>query len=143
MSLIAGATDSFKEELFRLIHDFAFDTFKIALYQDGSNIGPGTEVYTTSGEVTGTGYSAGGQALTVASIQSSQGVSYVDFSDVSWPGANFTARGALIYNSSKSNRSVLIMDFGVPRLFSSTSNTVVFPVPDRDNAILRIGYVRQ
>lgn len=142
MPIISGATDSFKEELFRAIHDFGSDVIKIALYGNDADLGPATTVYTTTGETSGTGYTAGGATLTVSSIATAAGVAYVDFADVSWSGASFTARAALIYNSSQANRAVIVLDFGVPRSFTSDNNTITFPVAGANTSILRIGYPR-
>lgn len=140
MAIIGGVTDSFKAELFRRIHDFGSDTFKLALYSDG--LGPDTTEYTSTNEVSGTGYSAGGQTLGATTIVQSGAVSYVDIPDASWPGASFSARGGLIYNSTRGNRSVMVLDFGLERAFTSSSNTVVFPVATANTALLRIGVPR-
>lgn len=142
MPVIGGTVDSFKQELFHAIHDFGSDVFKIALYDNDANIGPTTTAYTATDEVSGTGYSAGGATLTISTIGMAQGVSWADISDVSWPGASFTARAGLIYNSTRANRAVMVLDFGIPRVFTSTSNTIVFPAAGANTAVLRLGYPR-
>ena len=122
--------------------NLATDTLKMALYTAFSDIGPLTTVYTTTNEVTGTGYTAGGVAVTGATISTettgpNAGTVYVDFANVSWPGASFTARGALIYNVTRSNKSVAVLDFGSDKIFSSVSNTVTMPVNSATTALIR------
>lgn len=141
-SIISGATDSFKTELLRAIHDFGTDTFKIALYDSTADLGPSTTVYTTTGEVSGTGYTAGGATLAGVALTTSQGVSMVDWTDPAWAGASFTARAAMIYNATNANRAVIILDFGSNRVFTSASNTITFPTPLATSALIRIGVSR-
>jgi hypothetical protein len=114
----------------------------MALYTALSDIGSLTTVYTTANEVVGTGYVAGGVAVTGATISTdttgpNAGTVYVDFNDVAWPGANFTARGALIYNVTRSNKTVAVLDFGSDKIFTSTSNTVVMPENTATTALIR------
>jgi hypothetical protein len=134
-----GLTNSFKQEMLQAGQNLATDTLKMALYTAFSDIGPLTTVYTTTNEVTGTGYSAGGVAVTGATISTDvqTGTVYVDFADVAWPGASFTARGALIYNVTRSNKSVAVLDFGSDKTFSSVSNTVTMPVNSATTALIR------
>ena len=134
-----GLTNSFKQEMLQAGQNLATDTLKMALYTAFSDIGPLTTVYTTTNEVTGTGYTAGGEAVTGATISTDvqTGTVYVDFADVAWPGANFTARGALIYNATQSNKSVAVLDFGSDKTFSSVSNTVTMPVNSATTALIR------
>jgi hypothetical protein len=134
-----GLTNSFKQEMLQAGQNLATDTLKMALYTAFSDIGPLTTVYTTTNEVTGTGYTAGGVAVTGATISTDvqTGTVYVDFADVAWPGANFTARGALIYNATQSNKSVAVLDFGSDKTFSSVSNTVTMPVNSATTALIR------
>ena len=94
-------TTSFKEELYEGVHNLLTDTIKIALYTAYADLGADTTVYTTTDEITGTGYSAGGNVLTGATVQSSGNTAYVSFNNTSWNNASFTCRGALIYNASK------------------------------------------
>ena len=134
-----GLTNSFKQEMLQVGQDLATDTLKMALYTAFSDIGPLTTVYTTTNEVTGTGYTAGGVAVTGATISTDvqTGTVYVNFDNVAWPGANFTARGALIYNATQSNKSVAVLDFGSDKTFSSVSNTVTMPVNSATTALIR------
>ena len=130
-------TNSFLEQLFLGVHDFATDTFKLALYTAAATLDADTTVYVTSGETTGTGYTAGGNTLTGVTVSQSGGVSYVDFADAVWTPAAFTARAALIYNASKSNKAVAVLDFGSDKT-ASTSFTVQMPANTSSAALLRI-----
>ena len=134
-----GLTNSFKQEMLQAGQNLATDTLYMALYTAFSDIGPLTTVYTTTNEVTGTGYTAGGVVVTGATISTDvqTGTVYVDFADVAWPGASFTARGALIYNVTRSNKSVAVLDFGSDKTFSSVSNTVTMPVNSATTALIR------
>jgi hypothetical protein len=142
MPIQQGLTNSFKQEMLQAGQNLATDTLRMALYTALSDIGSLTTVYTTANEVVGTGYVAGGVAVTGATISTdttgpNAGTVYVDFNDVAWPGANFTARGALIYNVTRSNKSVLVLDFGSDKTFSAVSNTVVMPVNSATTALIR------
>lgn len=137
-----GLTNSFKQEMLQAGQNLATDTLKMALYTAFADIGPLTTAYTATNEVTGTGYVAGGVAVTGATISTettgfNAGTVYVDFNDVSWPGADFTARGALIYNVTRSNKSIAVLDFGSNKLFSSVNNTITMPVNSATNALIR------
>ena len=127
------ATTPFKAELLQGIHDFNTDVFKLALYVATADLGANTAVYTTVGEVSGAGYTAGGETMTGVSV-SPQG--FVNFANVVWPVANFTARCALIYNSSKANRAVAVLDFGADKT-ATTSFTVQVPPNTATSALLR------
>ena len=145
MSIQQTATTSFKVELFQGVHNFgptSPDTFKLALYTDAANIGPDTAEYTVSGEVTDAGYPAGGEEL-VITVAPTWGINvnnvptaFVSFADTSIP-ASISARAGLIYNYSKGNRSVAVLDFGATKI-STTEFAVAFPVADANNAIVRI-----
>ena len=142
MAIQQGLTNSFKQEMLQSGQDIITDTLYMALYTAFSDIGPLTTVYTTSNEVTGTGYTAGGVEVTgaILSIQTTgpnAGTVYVNFDNVSWPGANFIARGALIYNVTQGNKSVAVLDFGSDKTFSSTSNTVTMPANTATTALIR------
>lgn len=147
MPIQQTATTSFKVELPQGIHNFgptSPDTFKIALYTAAANIGPTTTVYTTTGEVVGTGYTAGGNTLTInvtptsGNNSSSIPTAYWSFANTSWTGATFTARGALIYNSTEGNKSVAVLDFGSDKTVSNDTFQIIFPTPDANSAIVRI-----
>lgn len=139
MAIQQGLTNSFKQEMLQAGQNLATDTLKMALYTGFADLGPTTTVYTTLNEVVGTGYTAGGEPVTGATItvDTQTNTVYVDFSDVSWPGANFTARGALIYNVTRSNASVAILDFGSDKIFTSATNTVTMPVNSATTALIR------
>jgi hypothetical protein len=129
-------TTSFKEDLFRAVQDFSTDTFYMALYTSFATLGPDTTIYTIDNEITGTGYTAGGQQLTGVTINTLNGTVYIDFSTVVWNPAAFTARGALIYNASKSNKSVAVLDFGSDKTCSNTF-TVTMPANTYTTALIR------
>jgi hypothetical protein len=139
VSIIHGLTNSFKTQLLSGQHDLSSDVLKIALYSSLAELGPQTTAYSATAEVTGTGYSAGGATLSGAAISISNGVAFVDFSDVSWANSSITARGALIYNASKSNKSVMVLNFGIDRASSGSTFQVKFPTANKDSALIRIG----
>lgn len=117
------ATTSFKADLLKAVHNFNTDTFKIALYLATADLGANTTVYVTGSETSGTGYVAGGNTLTGVSVNDA---GFVAFANVSWNPAAFTARGALIYNSSKANKSVAVLDFGSDK---TATNTFLVQMP--------------
>jgi hypothetical protein len=138
MSIQQTMCSSFKQQLFLAQHDLSTDVIKIALYTSVSDIGPDTTVYVTTAEVVGAGYTAGGIALTGASVLLSGATAYVDFNDAVWPAATFTARGALLYNSSKANKAVAVLDFGADKTVAVQSFTVQMPTNVASSALLRI-----
>ena len=129
---------SFKEEILEGVHDFTSHTFKLALYTSNATIDAATTAYSTTNEVSGTGYSAGGATLTATNPTTSGTTAFVDFSDVSFSNSTITARGCLIYNSSASNKAVAVFDFGADQASSSSTFTIQFPTADATNAIVRI-----
>ena len=129
-------TLSFKAELLQAVHNLLTDTIKLALYYSTADLNESTTVYTTSGEVVGGGYVAGGVVLTGATINTADSVVYVDFNNAVWTPASFTAAGGLIYNASKANRSVAILDFGADKT-STTTFTVQMPPNTASAALLR------
>ena len=137
MAITQAMCTSFKEDLFQKEQDLDTDTIKIALYTSAATLGAATTAYTTTNEVSGTGYSAGGVTLTSATIGTSGTTAYVDFGDPEWTSASFTARGALIYNSSASNQSIAVLDFGGDFTVSSGTFRIVFPAAGA-TAIIRI-----
>ena len=128
---------SFKQELFLAVHDFSTDTFQMALYTANADLSASTTVYTATEEVTGTGYTAGGIALTGATVNTSGTTAYVDFASPTWDPAAFTCRGALIYNASKGNKAVAVLDFGADKT-ASTQFTVTMPVNTSTSALIRL-----
>jgi hypothetical protein len=136
-----GLTYSFVKELFEAIHDFNNDTFKIALYTDFANLTETTTAYTVTGEVTGSGYVAGGIDLTGVTVSQTSGVAWVDFADAIWTGVTVIARGAMIYNFSKANRAVALLDFGANKGDAAGVFTVVMPAPLATSALIRISRV--
>lgn len=134
MSILQTQTTSFKAELYQAIHNLATDTLKIALYTGNANLNEATTEYTTANEVSGTGYVAGGVAITGVTINSSGFTAYVDFDNVVFNAA-VTARCALIYNSSKANRSVAVLDFGSDK--TSANFTITMPANTASSALIR------
>lgn len=139
MTIQQGQTNSFKVDILEGGQNLLADTLYMALYTGSATLGPTTTVYTTAGEVVGTGYTAGGNTITGVTINTDTTTNtvYVNFNNVSWSGASFTARGALIYNSTQGNKSIAILDFGADKIFSSVSNTVAMPVNSASTALLR------
>jgi len=134
--IVQGQTTSFKEELYEAIHNFTTDTFKIALYTANATLNQDTTVYTTTGEISGAGYTATGKTLVAPTVNASDGTAYISFNNISWTSASFTVRGALIYNSSRANRSVAVLDFGSDKVTNSTF-TITFPANTSTSAIIR------
>jgi hypothetical protein len=139
---------SFKKELLYGVHDFDLangDTFKIALYDNNASFTAATTAYTATDEVSGTGYSAGGGALTNVDPTSSGTTALTDFQDETFSNATITARGALIYNTTPNTTSisvttptVVVLDFGADKTSTAGDFTIVFPTADASNAIIRI-----
>jgi hypothetical protein len=141
MTIAQGATNTFKVGLLDGTFDLAAGSFKIALYTGAASIGPDTTAYTTDGEVVASGYTAGGQALTISQVptignQTGNATAYLSFSNVTWTSA-LTARGALIYQVGSGNPSVCVLDFGADKT-STTTFTVQFPAVTSTAAIIRI-----
>ena len=134
--------DSFKKELFQATHDFnssTGNTFQLALYSTVTSFtSTGTTVYTVTNEVSGTGYSAGGTTLTNLGVAVGQNISYVDFADATFSTATITASCALIYNTTQSNKAVVVLDFGGDKTSTNGDFTIQFPAANSTSAILRI-----
>jgi hypothetical protein len=137
MSIVQGQTTSFKVELYEGIHNLLTDTLKIALYTANANLNQSTTVYSATNEVSGTGYTLGGKTLTGVTVSSSGTTAYVDFDDVIWDPASFTARCALIYNSTKADRSIAVLDFGSDKT-TTTKFTITMPTNSPTNALIRM-----
>ncbi len=131
-----GATTRFKLNLLNGDEDFITGTYKIALYTALADLGPMTTAYTTTNEITGTGYVAGGNTLVNVVPAASGGVAYISFLNTTWNPASFTARGALIYNSTTGD-SVAVLDFGADKT-ATNSFTVTFPTATASDAIIRL-----
>jgi hypothetical protein len=134
-----GLTNSFKQQMLQAEQNIVTDTLRMALYTAFADVGPTTTVYTAANEVSGTGYTAGGALVTGAtvSVDVQSGTVYVNFADVPFPGASFTARGALIYNVTRGNKTIAVLDFGSDKIFTPTSNTVTMPVNSATTALIR------
>lgn len=134
-----GLTLSFKQQMLQGLQNLSSDTLRMALYTGAATLGPTTTAYSTTNEVIGNGYTAGGQLVTgtTISVDAVANVVYVNFNNVAWPGADFTARGALIYNQTQSDSSVIILDFGADKTFTAINNTVVMPPNTATTALIR------
>ena len=142
MAITQALCTSFKVEILQAIHNFTLstgDVFKLALYTSSASLDAATTAYTSSNEVGNSGtYTAGGGTLTNVTPTSSGTTAFLDFADISFTSATITARGALIYNSSKSNRAVAVLDFGADKISTTGTFTVQVPAADASNAIVRI-----
>lgn len=141
MTITQAIPTSYKQEAFLAIHDFdatTGDTFKLALYNSSATLNASTTAYTTVNEVSGTGYTAGGATVTQVQPTTSGTIAYVDFSDLTFSSVTLTGvRGALIYNSSKANRAVAVLDFGRDIDKTAEDLTITFPAASSSSAILR------
>lgn len=142
MAITQALCTSFKIEILQGIHNFTAstgDVFKLALYTSSANLDATTTAYSATNEVGNSGtYTAGGGTLTNITPTSTGTTAFLDFADISFTSATITARGALIYNSSKSNRAVAVLDFGADKISTTGTFTVQFPTADATNAIVRI-----
>lgn len=141
MPIQQGQTLSFRSDVVQAGQNLSTDTLYMALYTAYATLNPSTTEYTTDNEVSsdGTNYTAGGVEITGVTINTDAATNtvYINFDSVSWPDANFTARGALIYNSTQSNKSVAVLDFGSDKTFNAVTNTVTMPVNAATTALLR------
>ena len=142
MAITQAVCTSFKQEILVEGHNFTAssgDTFKIALYTSSASLDASTTAYSSSNEVSDSGsYSAGGGSLTSVTPTTSGTTAICDFTDISFTSATITARGALIYNSSNSNKAICVLDFGGDKASTSGTFTIQFPAADASNAILRL-----
>ena len=144
MAITTAMCSSFKQELLGGVHDLDTHTLKIALIKSGMSgtYGAATANYSdgtgNSDEATGTNYSAGGQNLDSGTIALSGTTATVDFADEVFSNLTITARGAIIYNSSASNKAIAVFDFGGDVSATSGDFTIVFPTADASNAVIRI-----
>jgi hypothetical protein len=138
MAIVQSMVSSFKQQILLGEHDLDTDVIKIALYTSAATLSAATTAYSTSDEVVGVGYTAGGNTLAGATVSLTGTTAFVDFSDTTWTTATITARGALIYNSSKSDKAIAVLDFGADKTSTAGSFTVQFPANDSSSAIVRI-----
>ena len=141
MAIAQAVANSFKKEILEGIHDLesGADVFKLALYTSAANLSAATTSFTTGSEVANTGqYSSGGGVLTGQQTSLDTGVAIVDFAELSFTGVTLTARGALIYNTSESNKAVAVLDFGGDKTATAGTFTIQFPTFNSTAAILRI-----
>ncbi len=138
MAITQAMVSSFKQQVLQGTHALDVDTIKIALYTSSATLSAATTVYSATNEVSGTGYVAGGNTLAGASVTLDGTTGICTFSNSTWATSSITARGALIYNSSKSNKAIAVLDFGADKTSTSGSFTVIFPADDAADAIIRI-----
>lgn len=141
MPISQALCTSFKVELMTGTHNFTTstgNTFKLALYTSAATLGATTTAYSATNEVTGTNYTAGGANLTNVTPTSSGTTAFTDFADLTFSNVTVTANGALIYNSSASNKAVCVLAFGSDKTATAGNFTIVFPTADASNAIIRI-----
>ena len=142
MAITSAICNSFKTEILKGVHNFTAssgDTFNLALYTSSATLNKSTTAYTTSEEVSGSGYTAKGNALTSVTPALSTDTAVCDFADTSFTSASFTARGCLIFNdSATSDPAVCVIDFGSDKTVTSGTFTIQFPAADASNAIIRI-----
>ena len=134
-SIVQTQTTSFKKELYQGIHDLSTDTIKIALYTAAADLNAATTVYSSTNEVVASGYTAGGQVMTGVQISSDGYTAYVNWDNVSWTTA-VTARCALMYNVTKGNKSVAVLDFGSDKT-STTTFLITMPANTSTAALIR------
>ena len=142
MAITQAMCTSFKKELLEGVHNFknsGGSTLKIALFTSSASLDASTTAYSTSNEVSGTGYSAGGSALTRVDPSTSGTTALTDFADLTFSTATITANGALIYNDDASNdAAVIVLAFGGDKTSTAGDFTIQFPTADASNAIIRI-----
>jgi len=136
MPILQGLCSSFKQESWLGIHDLDTDVLKLALYTATANLSQATTAYTLTGEVSGTGYTAGGEILTGVQVLLSGTTAYVTFNNPMWTGASFVCRGGLIYNTSKADRAIAVLDFGADKT-ASGNFTIQLPASTATTALLR------
>ena len=148
MAIVQTQTTSFKVDILNGVHNFSTgvvraattaDTFKIALYTSDADLSASTTVYNASNEASGTGYTAGGNTLTVSQVPTSTDTTaFLSFSPTSWSGSSISARGALIYNSTQGDKSVAVLDFGDTKTTNDQTLSIEFPTANSSSAIIRI-----
>ena len=134
-TIVQTQTTSFKKELYQAVHNLSTDTIYIALYTSNADLNASTTVYSSTNEVSATGYTAGGQIMTGIAINTDGYTAYVNWNNVSWTSA-LTARCALIYNVTKGNKSIAVLDFGSDKT-STTTFTITMPSNTSTTALIR------
>ena len=135
MSIVQTQTTSFKTQLYQGVHDLTTDQLYVALYTGFANLNADTTIYSTTNEVVATGYTAGGQLMTGATVASYNYTAYVNFANVVWANSTITARCALIYNHSKGDKSIAVLDFGSDK--TQTGFTITMPSNTYTTALIR------
>jgi|TARA_A100001515_G_scaffold63332_1_gene50161 hypothetical protein len=141
MSITSALCTSFKQEILVGTHNFTAssgNSFKLALYTSSATLNASTTAYTTSNEVSGTGYTAAGAALTSVTPTTSGTTAFCDFADLTFSSSTITANGALIYNDTQSDKAVCTLAFGGDKTSTAGDFTIQFPTADASNAIIRI-----
>jgi len=139
MTIYQGLTTSFKVDILNGRQNIASDTLKMSLYTAYATLNEDTTAYISDNEITGTGYTVGGNQLSNVTIQSGSNTVFVSFDNLTWNPAQFTTRGALIYNATKSNASIAVLDFGSDKIQAGNNTfTVVFPPDTASSALIRI-----
>ena len=135
MSIVQTQTTSFKSQLYQAVHDLTTDQLYVALYTGNVNLNASTTIYSSTNEVVATGYTAGGQLLTGVTLNTYNYTAYVNFNNAVWTGATITARCALIYNVTKGNKSIAVLDFGSDK--TQTNFTITMPSNTYTTALIR------
>jgi hypothetical protein len=130
-------TTSFKQQILQAGQNLATDTLYMALYTGAANLDADTTVYTTTGEVVGTGYVAGGKQCQNVTIKTTGNTVFISFNNIQWTGASFTCRGALIYNVTRSNKSIAVLNFGSDKT-AGPNFVVTLPANNADSALIRV-----
>jgi|TARA_A100001015_G_scaffold275262_1_gene332410 hypothetical protein len=139
MAITQAVCNSFKQELLQGLHDLDGHTLKLALYTSSATLGPTTTAFSTTNESSGTNYTSGGATIANVAVAVSGTVAYVDFDDVSFSSATISdAAGALIYNSSASDRAIAVIDFGSTKSVSAGTLTISLPSASASTALIRI-----
>ena len=139
MAITQALCNSFKQELLQGLHDLDGHTLKMALFTSSATLGATTTAYSTTNESSGTGYTAGGATLANVAVSLSGTTAFVDFDNVSFTSATISdAAGALIYNSSASNRAIAVIDFGATKSVSSGTLTIILPTASATTALIRV-----
>jgi hypothetical protein len=139
MAITAAVCNSYKQEILQGVHEAA-DTYKIALYTSAATLSSATTAYTATSEVSnsGTNYTTGGATLSGFAVTLDGSTAILDFADATWANASFTARGALIYNSTQSNKAVAVLDFGSDITATAATFTVTMPAAAAATGLIRV-----